>query len=82
MTIEEFIGHNPQYNPSAGSIYAMTNEGPQMLLDIRGFGRLQKHFTDETGKIDFKGAETFLDSVGAWVADAIEQKLQRESFKE
>lgn len=55
--------------------------GPQMIftsdddhvLDIRGWGRIQYMFNDKRDALKFQ------DDIGKWVADAINQKLNREN---
>jgi hypothetical protein len=49
-----------------------------MIGEVRGWGAIQNLFKNKDGSIDFKKAEDFQDSLGVWIADAIQQKLEKE----
>ena len=45
-----------------------------MILDVRGWGAIQKLFKGNSQK-----AVDFQDELGAWFVDAINEKLERET---
>ena len=49
-----------------------------MIADLRGWGAIQNLFKLKGGAIDFEKAEKFQDDLGQWIADAINEKLERE----
>jgi hypothetical protein len=84
--IHKFIGKKVYYDDYAGGyIWGDKKEGQEMIaqvdepepdhdpvLSIRGWGAIQ-HLKDEPGY-----AERFQDAMGQWIADAINEKLERE----
>ena len=46
--------------------------GSQMIGEVRGWGALQQEFKTE------EAAEAFQDEVGKFIADAINEKIQRD----
>lgn len=77
MTVPEFIGEHVRYDDIGGSIFG----GLQLIADIRGWGAIQNLFKDGKGMIDTQKAAAFQDQFGQWIADAINEKLQREKEK-
>jgi hypothetical protein len=53
----------------------------QHLLDInvRGWGAIQNYFKSKNGSINFESAEKFQDAVGKFIAEAINEKVKRET---
>lgn len=84
--IREFIGNSVYYDEYGGGyIWGETKEGSQMIaqvdepnndyvLSIRGWGAIQNKLKT------LKEAEDFQDSLGRWIADAINQKLKNENI--
>lgn len=74
-TIEEYI-NKAQYDPHGILIWAIApdNNIPTILVDIRGWGHICNLFpeADEADE-----AEKFQDELGEWIADAINQKLNK-----
>lgn len=68
MSIKEYIG-KAEYNADGQMIFCGKDE--QHLCDIRGWGRINKLFGFHSKAIAFQ------DSVGQFIADAINEKLQR-----
>lgn len=77
QSIREFVGKKVWYDEcGAGYIWGNTEkDGDQMLAQIRGWGAIQNVFKNEA---DIKMAEDFQDALGSWIADAIQQKLDRQ----
>lgn len=48
------------------------------VADIRGWGHIQNMFKNPDQTIDFCKAEQFQDALGKWVADAINEKLNKD----
>lgn len=56
------------------------SEGDQMIGEVRGWGAIQNLFRTKNG-IDFQKAEQFQDELGKFIAEAIQEKLDRETEK-
>ena len=84
--IREFIGDSVYYDEYGGGyIWGKTKEGSQMIaqvdepeddyvLSIRGWGAIQNKFKN------ISDAKKFQDSLGKWIADAINEKLKQEKL--
>lgn len=71
MTIQEYL-QGVQYDENLGAIVVeRAGYGTQNVLDIRGFGYLEK-----IAKLT--NVNEFQDNVGIFVAQAIEEKIERE----
>lgn len=81
--IENFIGEKATYDPFGQKIFGVKGEGKneqfQMIADLRGWGGIQQLFLDKKGALDEKAAGKFQDDLGVWIADAISEKLNRNS---
>ena len=80
MEVREFINGKVEYDENGGQ-YFWINEpdgSQQMLAMMRGWGHIQHMFDDKKGKMDLNAAGEFQDKVGKWVAEAINEKLERE----
>lgn len=53
------------------------NEGLQMLGELRGWGAIQNLFKDKKGNIDMDAAAKFQDELGEFVAQAINEKVEK-----
>lgn len=75
MKPEQFIGEKAVYDEAGQMIFAQTGDDMQMLLDVRGWGAIQNlpEFKNNAQK-----AANFQDELGEWIAEAINEKLQRE----
>ena len=73
MKPKDFIGKKATYDADGQTIWGEDAKGGlQMLLDVRGWGAIQNLFDSENQAIKFQ------DKLGAWFADAINEKLERE----
>ena len=75
--IKDFIGHRVSYDGYGTYIWGerVNKDGEielQMLADVRGWGAIQNLF--KTGE----EACAFQDSIGEFIAEAINEKLERE----
>jgi len=84
MKITDYIDGKVTYDPDGAYLWinSVSNNGILMLGEIRGWGHIQhiKDFVIQTkdGKgIDYKAAEQFQDEVGQFVADAVNEKIER-----
>ncbi len=71
-TTPEYIG-TAKYDPTGQIVWAVDkNDGLQMLANVRGWGRIQNMFRDHDK------AASFQDEIGQFIADAINEKIERE----
>ena len=47
------------------------------MADVRGWSRMQNHFKDPSGFIDYDSMGKFFDEVGSFIADAVNEKLKK-----
>jgi hypothetical protein len=72
MTIEKWL-KNVYYDEFGTHIWNKDKEGDiQKVADIRGWGAIQNLFKTQ------KEAEEFQDEIGKFIADAINEKVQRD----
>jgi len=71
MTIKQWL-QNVHYDDYGQYLWAKHDDGNQLIGDVRGWGALQQEFKTE------KEAEAFQDEVGKFIADAINEKVQRD----
>jgi len=70
-TIKDFIGR-ASYDDSGTMIWGISQNGTyQKILDVRGWGAIQHLFKTEKEAMDFQ------DSLGAFIAEAINEKLNK-----
>lgn len=73
-----FIGERVEGDDMCGYIWGIDgNSGMQMVAEVRGWGAIQHLYRDEKGNYDLDAAAEFQDGLRNWIADAINQKLQR-----
>ena len=80
ITVIKFIG-TAKYDENGGQyIWGIDSKGGhQMLADVRAWGAIQNLFKTSKGVIDMEVAEQFQDDLGKFIADAINEKVKRES---
>jgi hypothetical protein len=72
MTIEEWL-KDVYYDEYGQYLWSKDSTGgSQMIGEVRGWGALQNKFKTE------EEAATFQDEVGKFIADAINEKVQRD----
>lgn len=78
MKVKDFINGKVTYDKFGGQYFWIndTKGGAQMLAEIRGWGHIQNMFH---GNSDAAGR--YQDEVGDWIAEAINEKLERETNK-
>lgn len=55
------------------------DKGVQMLAELRGWGHIQHMFENKKGThVDVKKAGEYQDKIGKFIADAINEKIERE----
>lgn len=81
IEIKDFITGKVTYDKFGGQYFWINNPsgGCQMLAEMRGYGHIQNMCKDTFDKIDMDQADQFQDRVGEWIAEAINEKMQRES---
>lgn len=79
--IKDFIEGKVTYDKVGQYFWISTqNDGLQMLAELRGWGSIQNIFK-EGKNINFDKASEFQDRIGQFIADAINEKLQREALQ-
>ena len=72
MTIKDWL-KDVYYDEHGQYLWAKDSDGKiQMIGEVRGWGALQHEFEDE------EESEDFQDEVGNFIADAINEKVQRD----
>ena len=82
MKITDLINGEVTYDKFGGQHFwvKIPGGGLQMLAEMRGWGNIQNMFIDKNGNIDQDAAAKYQDTVGEWIAEAINEKLQRENI--
>lgn len=77
MKITDFISGPVTYDQCGGTYFWVNRSdgGIQMLAQMRGWGAIQNLFST----VGAEEAEQFQDSIGNWIAEAINEKLEREN---
>lgn len=77
MKITDFINGEVTYDKEGQYFWIKDNkEGLQMLAELRGWGHIQNMFP--MTKEGQEEAAKYQDAVGDWIAEAINEKLERE----
>jgi hypothetical protein len=71
MTIKQWL-QNVHYDDYGQYLWAKHDDGNQLIGEVRGWGALQNEFKTEDE------AYMFQDEVGKFIADAINEKVQRD----
>jgi hypothetical protein len=76
--IIKFIGERVRFDDFGGGYFwgEQPNGGEQMIAEIRGYGAIQNLFLNESG-CDINKANQFQDDLGRFIADAINEKIER-----
>ena len=77
MTIADYFKGKVTYD-NEGQYFWITKPNGEitMLGELRGWGRIQQFFK-KNGQIDMKKAAAFQDEIGEFVAQAINEKLEK-----
>ena len=79
MKPTDFLGEKVIYDNFGQFLWSVERSGHhQKLADLRGWGAIQNLFASKKGEVDFDAASKFQDDLGQWIADAINEKLERE----
>lgn len=77
MEIDKFINGKVSYDKEGQYFWIHgDSNGIQMLAELRGFGAIQNMFVKK-GIIDMDAASLFQDEIGKFIAEAINEKMQR-----
>ena len=79
MSIKDFINGKVTYDKFGGQYFwiAQPGGGSQMLAELRGWGHIQNMFAKKDGIIDASAAEKYQDEIGDFIAEAINEKMER-----
>ncbi len=81
VKVSDFIGEKATYDESGQMIFGVDKKGGlQLIADVRGWGAIQNLFKNSDGTIKAE-ASRFQDELGEWLAEAINEKLEREKNK-
>ena len=82
MEIKDFINGKVTYDKFGGQYFWVhePDGGSQMLGEMRGWGHIQNMFRTKKGKIDEDAAAEYQDKLGDWIAEAINEKMEREKW--
>ena len=79
MNIKDFIGNKVSFDKECGKFFGEDSKsGIQNIADVRGWGAIQNLFKNKKGEIDYFKATKFQDDLGDWIAEAINEKIERE----
>jgi hypothetical protein len=78
MKPQDFINGKVEYDKFGGQYFWIKSKkgGLQMLAEMRGWGGIQKLFRLEDLSLD--EAEKYQDMLGDFIAEAINEKIERE----
>jgi hypothetical protein len=75
----DFLKEKVTYDNPGQYLWIVQKSGHhQKLADLRGWGGIQQLFRDKKGNYDLASAALFQDNLGQCLADAINEKMQRE----
>lgn len=85
VKITDFINGKVEYDKFGGQYFWIKDkywlkdkDGKiQMLAELRGWGAIQNLFKDKKGYIDIPNAAKFQDELGDFIAEAINEKIER-----
>lgn len=78
MKVTDFINGKVVYGAQGQYLWIEGNSnGVRLLAELRGWGAIQNMFVKD-GKPDVDTAVAFQDEIGEWVAQAINEKLERD----
>ena len=79
MDVKDFIGEKVWYDGyGKGYFWGRQKDGDnQLIAEIRGYGAIQGLFKED-GDYDFRKIDNFQDRMGKFIAEAINEKLERE----
>lgn len=80
MDIKDFINGKVTYDKHGGQYFWIVDpKGKlQMLAEMRGWGAIINLFINKDKTVDFDAASSFQDKIGEWIAEAINEKIERE----
>lgn len=79
MKVEDFINGKVSYDKYGGQYFWIEDPkyGSQMLAEMRGWGHIQNMFKNTDGTINKDSASEFQDMIGDFIAEAINEKIER-----
>jgi hypothetical protein len=79
IMIKDFLSGKIKYDKEGQYFWNVSGakSNIDMVAELRGWGHIQNMFKDGSGKIRFEDAYAFQDEIGQFIADAINEKLER-----
>lgn len=74
MSIQDFIG-KATYDEAGQMIWGNNKDGEQLILNVRGWGKIQYMFKT------LEEAMKFQDDMGRFITEAINEKLENDTTK-
>lgn len=80
MKITDFINGEVVYDEFGGQQIWIKDPkgGSQLLAQLRGWGHIQNMFKKKDGSWDLDAAGQYQDEIGRFVAEAINEKIERD----
>lgn len=78
--IIKFIGESVMFDEFGGGyVWGLHSDGSeQMIAEVRGYGAIQNLFKEHNGFVDSDKSDEFQDAMGKFIAEAINEKIERE----
>lgn len=78
IKMEEWLDGNIYFDKEGTQIFSRKTDGQiQVIADVRAWGAIQNIFIDKKGFVDMRKAEAFQDQLGQFIAEAIQEKLDK-----
>lgn len=76
-TIQAYLNGKVTYDKDGQYFWITANNDMKMLAELRGWGSIQYLFKDKSGIIDEHLAAKFQDEIGEFIAEAINEKIEK-----
>lgn len=82
MTLLEFLKGKIKYDKFCKELYLLQENGDShRIADVRSWGAIQYLFKRDNGSYDMDMAANLHNELGTFIADAVNEKLERERNK-
>ena len=82
MTLLEFLKGNVKYDKFCQELYLVQENGDlQRIADLRAWEAIRYLFKRDNGSYDTEMSANFHDELGKFIADAVNEKLERERIE-
>ena len=79
-TLKDFLNGKVKFDEHKAGYFWVQYEDDtlQMIGEVRGYGAIQNLFIQPNGSVDFNKVDAFQDELGKFIADAINEKIERD----